>query len=286
MNRTKSGQRRLVRLAYAVTAIAGVLALIAGCSSSKSTDASNSAGTSGSGSGSTSSPASNVPKVSGTITVLAAASLKEAFTTLGKAFEAAHPGTTVKFSFAASSALAEQINQGAPADVFASAATKNMTQVTDKGGATSPANFASNTMEIAVPPGNPAKIAGLADLARSGVKVALCQTQVPCGATAATVFANAKLIVKPVTLEADVKSTLTKVELNEVDAGVVYVSDVKAAGSKVRGILIPAAVNARTEYPIAALTKASNAAGAAAFVALVLSADGSAALAADGFAKP
>jgi molybdate transport system substrate-binding protein len=288
MNGTTAGPRlATLRKALTAAAVASVFALIAGCSSSRSSDPSSSAGTSSGGSAtSTSSPASNEPKLSGTITVLAAASLKEAFTTLGEAFEAAHPGTTVKFSFAASSALAAQINQGAPADVFASASTNNMTQVTDKGGARSPANFASNTMEIAVPPGNPAKIAGLADLARSGVKVALCQTQVPCGATAAKVFANAKLTVRPVTLEADVKSTLTKVELNEVDAGVVYVSDVKSAGPKVRGIVIPAAVNAKTEYPIAALTRAPNAAGAAAFLALVLSADGSAALAADGFAKP
>lgn len=273
MKRTKSSLTAAVTMTIA-------LALIAGCSSSKS-NAGESAGRSAA-----SATSAGPPAIRGTIVVLAASSLKESFTALGKAFQAAHPATTVKFSFAASSALAQQVNAGAPADVFASASAKNMTQVTEKGGASNPTNFASNTMEIAVPPSNPANVTGLADLAKSGVKVALCQPQVPCGATAATVMKNAKLTVKPVTLEADVKSTLTKVELKEVDAGVVYVSDVTAAGSKVKGIVIPATVNATTEYPIAALTKAPNPEGAAAFVALVLSADGTAALAADGFAKP
>jgi molybdate transport system substrate-binding protein len=161
-----------------------------------------------------------------------------------------------------------------------------MTQVVAAGGATTSTNFASNSMEIAVPPSNPAGITGVADLARSGVKVVLCQTQVPCGATAATVFKNAKITVKPVSLEADVKSTLSKVELNEADAGVVYVSDVKAAGSKVRGIEIDKSVNATTEYPITALSKAPNATGAQAFVDYVLSDAGSTVLVADGFAKP
>jgi molybdate transport system substrate-binding protein len=277
VNRTKSS------LTAALSA-AAALALIAGCSSSKSNDAGGSAATTSSSAVSASGSAA--PAITGTIVVLAAASLQESFTALGKTFEAAHPGTTVKFSFAGSSALAQQIIAGSPADVFASAATKNMTQVTDKGGASDPTNFASNTMEIAVPPMNPAGVTGVNDLAKSSVKVALCQTAVPCGATAATVFKNANVTVKPVTLEPDVKSVLAKVELKEVDAGVVYVTDVKAAGAKVKGIEIPATVNATTEYPIAALTKAPNQAGAAAFVALVLSADGAAALAADGFAKP
>jgi molybdate transport system substrate-binding protein len=205
---------------------------------------------------------------------------------LAKQFQDAHPGTTVKLNLAASSALAQQINQGAPADVFASASTKNMKQVSDAGGASSSKNFVKNVMEIAVPPTNPAHVTGVADLAKSGVKVAFCQPQVPCGSTAQKVFANAKVTVKPVTLEADVKSTLTKVQLNEVDAGVVYVTDVRAAGTKVKGIEIPTDVNASTEYPIAALTKAPNAAGAKAFVDFVLSATGQSVLTADGFEKP
>jgi molybdate transport system substrate-binding protein len=161
-----------------------------------------------------------------------------------------------------------------------------MTQVSRAGGAASSSNFVKNVMEIAVPPSNPAKVTGVADLARSSVKVALCQAEVPCGVTAAKVFANAKITVRAVTLEPDVKSTLSKVELNEVDAGLVYVTDVRAAGTKVKGIEIPAAQNASTEYPIAALTKAPNVAAAKAFVAYVLSAAGRSVLTAAGFEKP
>jgi molybdate transport system substrate-binding protein len=249
--------------------LAGTLAvLLAGCGSS---GAKGAAGT-------------NSPH--GSVTVLAAASLTEAFGALAKQFEAAHPGVRVKLSFGASSALAQQINAGAPADVFASAAGKNMQQVISAGGAAGSTNFVKNVMEIAVPPNNPAGITQLSDLAKPGVKVALCQAQVPCGATAQQVFTRAGITVKPVTEEADVKSTLTKVETGEVDAGVVYVTDVRAAGGKVKGIPIPDAVNAATEYPIAVLGKAGNPATARAFVDYVLSAAGQAVLAADGFAKP
>jgi molybdate transport system substrate-binding protein len=260
-----------------VLATAGVV--LAGCGSG-STPASSSPG------GSTSPSTSSSPALAGGITVFAASSLKEAFTTLGKQFEAAHPGVTVTFNFAASSDLANQITQGSPADVFASASAKNMTQVTTAGDATNPTPFVKNVMEIALPPANPGKIAALADLARAGVKLAVCQAQVPCGSTAAQVFTNAKLTVHPVTLEPDVKSVLAKVELGEVDAGMVYVTDVRAAGSKVVGIQVPDAVNASTTYPIAALTKSANTAAAQAFVAYVLSSDGASVLAADGFEKP
>jgi molybdate transport system substrate-binding protein len=257
----------------------GVVLATAGCGSS------GSPGTALGSTTSASAPSSSAP-ISGTVTVFAAASLTEAFTTLAHQFEAAHPGVTVKLNFGASSTLAQQINQGAPADVFASASPTNMKQVVDAGGAQSSTTFVKNVMEIAVPPSNPAQVTGVADLAKSGVKVALCQPQVPCGAVAAKVFANANVTVKPVTLEQDVKSTLTKVELNEVDAGVVYVTDVRAAGTKVKGIPIPTDVNASTEYPIATLTKAPNTAGAQAFVAYVLSDVGQQVLAADGFASP
>ena len=204
---------------------------------------------------------SGSPSLSGDITVFAAASLTESFTELGKQFESANPGTKVTFSFAASSALAEQINSGAPADVFASASPKNMDQVVDAGGASDPKVFATNMMEIATPPSNPGNVASVNDLAKSSVKTALCQPQVPCGSVAQQVFTNAKITVKPVTLEPDVKSVLTKVQLGEVDAGMVYVTDVKAAGDKVKGVEIPDDVNASTDYPIAALTKSGNAGG-------------------------
>ncbi|MDQ5840384.1 MAG: extracellular solute-binding protein, partial [Chloroflexota bacterium] len=149
-----------------------------------------------------------------------------------------------------------------------------------------PTNFASNVMEIAVPAKNPAGIKTLSDLATPGVKVALCQSAVPCGLTAAKVFTNARLTVNPVTEEFDVKAVLTKVSLGEVDAGVVYVTDVQAAGAKVRGIEIPTEVNASTQYPIATLTKAPNKATAQAFTDYVLSSDAAGVMAAAGFARP
>ena len=183
---------------------------------------------------------SSASAATGTITVFAAASLTGTFTQLGKQFEAAHPGDTVKFSFGPSSGLATQITSGAPADVFASAAPANMDTVVKAGDASNPQNFAKNIMEVAVPPSNPANVASVNDLAKSSVKVALCQPQVPCGVVAAEVFKNAGITVKPVTLQPDVKSVLTQVELGSVDAGMVYVTDVMAAGTKVKGVTIPA----------------------------------------------
>jgi molybdate transport system substrate-binding protein len=248
--------------------------VLAGCGDDSGTDAGSGGGTA-SGSG-----------LSGTVTVFAAASLTESFGRLGKQFEAAHPGVTVRFNFAASSALAESISQGAPADVFASASAKNMDSVVKAGDAQDPKTFAKNVMEIAVPPDNPAGVTALADLAGPGLKLALCQEQVPCGATAKKVFDQAKLTVKPVTLGADVKAVLTAVQLGEVDAGVVYKTDVQAAGTKVKGIEIPAKQNASTSYPVATLAKAPNAAAARAFVDYVLSADGTKVLSEAGFAGP
>jgi molybdate transport system substrate-binding protein len=265
------------RLLGTVAAVA-TLALAAGCGGSGD-DAS-------SGSGSGSSPSASSNAVSGPVTVFAAASLTETFTTLGRQFESAHPGTTVTFNFGASSSLAENINQGAPADVFASASPKNMQQVVDADGAGDSKTFARNVMQIAVPPDNPADVSEVTDLARSNVKVALCQPQVPCGAVAQQVFQNVNITVKPVTQGADVKAVLTTVQLGEVDAGMVYRTDVRAAGTKVRGIEIPADQNASTSYPIAALTEAPNPAGAAAFVDYVLSPDGEKVLEQAGFAAP
>ena len=227
--------------------------------------------------------ASSSASLTGTVNVFAAASLQETFTTLKKQFEVAHPGVTVTPNFGASSALAQQINQGAPADVFASASQTNMDQVVQAGGASSSTAFAKNVLEIAVPPANPGNIRSVNDLAKPGVKVAACQSQVPCGSVAGMVFANAHVTVTPVSQEADVKAVLTKVQLGEVDAGVVYVTDVKAAGDKVKGVPIGSGVNASTSYPIATLTKAPNPEAAAAFVAFVLSSEGQAVLEAGGF---
>ena len=265
------------RFALTIAAVAAVA--VAGCSSSTTTSA---PAASSSPAAAPSSPAA----ATGTITVFAASSLKETFTQLGQQFEAAHPGDTVKFSFGASSTLATQITDGAPADVFASAAPKNMETVVTAGDASNPQDFAKNTAEIAVPPSNPASVTSVSDLAKSSVKVALCEPKVPCGVVAAEVFKNAGITVKPVTLQPDVKSVLTQVELGNVDAGVVYVTDVKAAGSKVKGIIIPASQNASTVYPIAAITSSKEMSIAQAFVAYVLSPEGQQVLAAAGFEKP
>ena len=263
------------RTTFAIAAIAALTTFVGGCGTSNDSGADSSTSSSGSTS-----------KVTGTITVLAAASLTESFDTIAESFENANPDATVKVSYGGSSALAEQINQGAPADVFASASEKNMTLVTDAGNADKPTTFVQNKMQIAVPTSNPAKVSKLSDLANSDVKVALCQPAVPCGATAAKVFANAGITVTPVTLEQDVKAALTKVELNEADAAVVYVTDVKAAGHKIKGIDIADDVNATTDYPIATLKNAPNAGGAKAFMDYVLSTDGIKVLEEAGFAKP
>ncbi|MET7278007.1 molybdate ABC transporter substrate-binding protein [Kribbella sp. NPDC005582] len=223
------------------------------------------------------------PAGSKTVTVYAAASLTGTFTQLGKDFEAGHQGVKVVFNFAGSSALAQQINQGAPADVFASAAPKNMDQVTDKG---TPTVFATNTLEIAVPKGNPGKVTGLKDFTDQDKKIALCAAQVPCGAAAAKVFTAAGLTPQPDSLEQDVKAALTKVSLGEVDAALVYKTDVLAAKDKVDGIEFPEAGKAINDYPIATLTKAPNADGAKAFVDYVLSDQGKAVLSAAGFDVP
>jgi molybdate transport system substrate-binding protein len=274
--------RRITITVMAASMAAITTSALAACSSSSTT-----AGTGGSSSAtSPATSASASASLSGSITVFAASSLKEAFTTIGKQFEAAHPGVKVTFSFGASSSLATQIINGAPADVFASASPKNMQQIVTAGDASNAVDFVKNVMEVAVPPSNPAHITSVNDLAKSSVKVALCQPQVPCGATAAKVFTNAKITVKPVTLQPDVKSVLTQVELGNVDAGVVYVTDVKSAGTKVTGILIPASVNASTEYPIAPVSKSGNLPLAQAFVAYVLSPAGQAVLTADKFEKP
>ena len=225
-------------------------------------------------------------KVSGSIAVDAASSLTEAFTTLGKQFEAAHPGTELTFNFGASGTLATQINQAAPADVFASAAPANMDQVVSAGDASNPQNFAQNTMEVATPPNNPGKVTSVNDLAKKSVKVALCEPQVPCGVVAAEVFKNVGITVKPVTLQPDVKSVLTQVETGNVDAGMVYVTDVMAAGSKVKGVTIPASDNASTEYPIATIKSSKHTSEAQAFMNYVLSPAGQQVLTAAGFEKP
>jgi molybdate transport system substrate-binding protein len=224
--------------------------------------------------------------VTGSITVFAAASLKEAFTTIGDQFEAANPGTSITFSFGPSSGLATQITEKAPADVFASASQKTMDTVVGAGVASGSSVFAVNTMAIATPTDPSTPVTSLADLANPAVKVAVCAADVPCGVAADTLFAQNSITVTPVTREVDVKSVLSKVQLGEVDAGIVYVTDVKAAGSAVVGVDIPADQNVTTSYPIAALAGSANSATAQAFVAYVLGPDAQTVLADAGFSAP
>ncbi len=222
-----------------------------------------------------------------TLTVFAAASLKGTFTEMGKDFEATHKGVTVEFNFAGSSDLVAQIQQGAPADVFASADTKNMDKATgDSLVDGTPANFATNTLEIATPPGNPAKITTLQDLTKSGVKVVLCAPEVPCGSAAQSIEKVAGIDIKPVSEEQAVTDVLGKVESGEADAGLVYVTDVKGAGDKVTGVTFPESSKVVNTYPVAALKDSKNLDLAKEFAAFVTGAEGQAVLKSAGFARP
>jgi len=248
-------------------ALAGVMmgALGACGSSSKS-------GTPSTNAGATTTTAAGSKAFSGSITVFAAASLTSAFTDLAHQFEAAHPGTSVKLDFDSSSVLVTQIENGAPADVFASADQKNMQKLQTKGDiAGAPVVFARNLMEIAVAPKNPEHIATVADLAKPGLVVVLCAKEAPCGKYADQLLAQDKVTVSPKSREIDVKSTLSKVELGDADAALVYVTDVKAAAGKVDGVTIPKGQNVEATLPIAALKGAKNAALANAWVDYVTS---------------
>jgi molybdate transport system substrate-binding protein len=273
MNRTTLAAATLT----AASLTAASLTLLAGCGVEPSPPA---------GVANTTAPAASSDS-SQTLTVFAAASLKGTFTTLGQQFETAHPGTTVAFSFAGSSDLVTQLQQGAPADVFASADTANMTKATGANlVAGTPVNFATNTLEIAVPPDNPAKITSFGDLTKPGVKVVVCAAQVPCGAAAQKIETATDTEIKPVSEENAVTDVLGKVESGEADAGLVYVTDVKGAADKVKGIPFTESKQAVNTYPIATLTASKNADLAGQFVQLVTGSEGQQVLAAAGFAKP
>ena len=222
-----------------------------------------------------------------TLTVFAAASLKGTFTTLGRRFETAHPGTTVTFSFAGSSDLATQLQQGAPADVFASADTRTMDAlVADRLVAGTPVDVATNTLEIAVPPDNPARITSFADLGKPGVRLVVCAPQVPCGAAAQKVETATSTTLTPVSEENAVTDVLGKVTSGEADAGLVYVTDVRAAGERVKGIGFEEAGVAVNTYPVAALAGSEHADLAEQFVQLVTGSEGRRVLADAGFGPP
>jgi molybdate transport system substrate-binding protein len=235
----------------------------------------------------TGSPATPAPGGGGQLVVLAAASLTESFGELEKEFEAAHPGVDVKISFGGSSALVQQITNGAPADVFASADQKNMDKLTQAGLNDGPPRvFAVNKLEIAVAPGNPKKIASFADLTKDGTSVVVCAAQVPCGAATKKVEDATGTQLKPVSEEQDVKSVLNKVTSGEADAGLVYVTDVNSAKGKVDGVNFPEADKALNDYPIVAVKDAPQAALAKQFVEFVLGDQGRAALTKVGFQMP
>lgn len=221
------------------------------------------------------------------LTVLAAASLTETFTKLGGEFEQAHPGAKVTFSFGASSTLAQQIVQGAPADVFAAASPATMKTVTDASDASgTPSVFVRNQLVIAVAPGNPKGIKSLADLTKPGLKVVLCDVAVPCGAAAAKALAVANVKLSPVSKEQDVKAALSKVSLGEADAALVYRTDVKSSKSQVDGIEFPESAQAINDYPIVALKASKNLDLANEFVKFIESPSALAELTAVGFQAP
>ena len=249
-----------------------LFASLAGCSAGTASDASSG------------SPATGP---TGSITVFAAASLKSTFTQLADDFEAGNPGTTVHLSFAGSSDLVTQITAGAPADVFASADTTNMSRLQDAGlVAGTPVDFATNTLQIVVPPSNPASIASLADLAKPGLKLVICAPQVPCGAATKAVEKSAGVVLSPVSEESSVTDVLGKVTSGEADAGLVYVTDVLAAGDKVKGIEFPESSAAVNTYPIATVATSKNEELADAFIASVTGPEGRKVLAAAGFGNP
>lgn len=229
-------------------------------------------------------PSSSSSAPAASITVFAAASLTEAFTQIGTDFEA-RSGATVTFNFGSSATLASQITQGAPGDIFAAASPATMQTVTDGQGAGTPVTFVSNSLQIAVPVGNPGQITGLKDFADESKTIAICAPQVPCGAAAVQVFEAARITPKPDTLEADVKATLAKVAADEVDAALVYRTDV-ISEPDVEGIDFPESSQAVNNYPIAVLTGSKSPELAQAFVDYILSPDGQAVLDRAGFAKP
>ncbi|MDJ0316544.1 molybdate ABC transporter substrate-binding protein [Arthrobacter antibioticus] len=226
-------------------------------------------------------------ELSGSLNVYAAASLKTTFTTLASEFESAHPHVKVSVSFDGSSTLVTQIIQGAPADVFASADTANMTKLSEAGlTGGSPTDFASNVLTLVVPPNNPANISSFSDVSKPGVKLVVCAPQVPCGSATVSDAASAGLSLTPVSEELSVTSVLGKVISGEADAGLVYVTDAKKAGDKVRSIPLELAKQTVNHYPIASVKDSKNAQLAQAFISLVTSDDGQKVLRDAGFGAP
>jgi molybdate transport system substrate-binding protein len=220
-----------------------------------------------------------------TITVLAASSLTGTFTELGRQFESAHPGVTVKFAFDSSATLAQQAAGGAPADVLATADTTTMESAKSVQAAT-PKVFATNVMVLATPAANPAHVTTFADLDRSSVKFVVCVPTAPCGAVAQALLQQDHITGTPVSTEVDVKSVLAKLTEGEADAGIVYTTDATAAGDQVTTVAIPGSRKQVTRYPIVALSQSKQPTLAQDFVALVTGRTGQHVLAKAGFGAP
>ncbi|CAD5995239.1 molybdate ABC transporter substrate-binding protein [Agreia sp. COWG] len=255
--------------------LAAAAALLAGCSATAADSAGGSA---------TSSATAAEPQ---TLTVFAAASLKDTFSDLASEFEDSHPGVTVSLNFAGSADLVTQVTEGAPADVVAFADEKNMKKLTDASLISgTPSLFASNTLTIAVPPDNPAGITSFNDLAKPDANVVICAAQVPCGSATVKIEQATGVTLTPVSEESAVTDVLGKVSSGEADAGLVYVTDVTAAGDSVKGISFPEASGAVNKYPIGIVNTTKLSELATQFQDLVTGADGQKILAAAGFAKP
>lgn len=273
----------LLRTTSALALVIAGLTLTA-CSTQSATSGATGSGVTGTTASGT---ATSSAAPTGSITVFAAASLQRTFTELGKRFEQQHPGTTVTFSFAGSSDLVSQIRNGAPADVFASADEANMAKLTSTDLATGwPRDFATNTLEIAVAPGNPEHVEDLRDLTASDLQVVTCAAPVPCGAATAEVERAAGIELRPVSEEQSVTDVLGKVESGQADAGLVYVTDVEGSGGKVEGVPFAESSKAVNTYPIGVLKESSNPETAASFAAYVRSDAGHGVLTDAGFGAP
>ena len=225
-------------------------------------------------------------EITGDVTVLAASSLTDAFEEIALAFEIAHVGSDVHLSFDGSSALATQIQEGVPADVFASADEASAAKVTAAGlDVDGVVPFASNRLQIVVPRGNPGSVTALADLAEADLRLALCAPEVPCGRYAAQAFERAGIAVPAASQEENVRGVLTKVALGEADAGIVYVTDV-VSDPDVQGVDLPDEVQVPAVYPALVLRAAANLDAAAAFVAFLVTPQAQRILSAHGFGPP
>lgn len=255
------------RTALAAALAMALLSPLAACSSSQaSSPASGSSG-------------SAAPT---TLTVFAAASLTESFDQIGKDFHKAHPGVTIRFSYEGSQTLVEQLSEGAPADVLATADTKNMDKATKASLVGTPTEFASNTLTLITPAGNPAKVTGL-DSSLDKAKLVICAPAVPCGNATKQLSAKLGVTLKPVSEEQKVTDVRGKVESGEADAGIVYRTDAKASGNKVTTVAIKGADQVVNHYPIAATKSSKNTAAAKQFIDYVTSAPGQKVLTDHGF---